>query len=354
MLKLTDSTYPIELPTTLSDNAIAELEKELAHYLDYKEIIALNSVEHAFSLTLSALEIESGILCSPNAPISLFNTLHHHNLHAEFCDLKLDGTMETRFFPKSKTEKTKLLLLSHNHGILSDCKQTSQFTKESGLIFIEDATQAFSKREKSGAELVLYSLDTLVPSFIAKGAFIATDDEALAASLRQKSKGGFVHKKFWNYDLSNTDSDLALSPLTAKLAINALADMEQREKRIKDIQNIYLEKLSSNRLIELPKASDLVTHPLFQIALVPALFCPKEDIYQALVEAGIPVKVGNKPIYKTTAFKDDSLSLFGAEEVFKAQLLLPSHHLMTDEDVTFVIDTLNKVLETYGYRGCSF
>ena len=354
MLKLTTSTYPIELPTTLSDNAVAELESALATYLGYKEVIVLNSIESAFSLALSMLKKEHGVLCSPNAPIALFNALSHQNFYAEYADLKLDGTMYPRFFHKSKTERTTALVLSHNHGILSDCEETSQFTQENNLSFIEDATQAFSKRAKSGAALVIYSLDLLVPSSIADGAFIATDDKTLADSLRQKARGGFEQKKFWNYDLVTTDPDLGLSPLTAQLALKALIDIEQREQRIKEIQEIYLDKLSSNRLIELPKSSDLTPHPLFQVALVPALFCPKEDIYQDLVEAGIPIKVGNKPIYKTTAFKDEGISLFGAEEVFKAQLLLPSHHLMTLEEVNFVIETLESVLETYGYRGCSF
>ena len=354
MIELTANNYAIQLPTALTDKVIEKLEKALAAYLDYKEVIVLNTVESTFNLVFSTLEKENGVLCSPNAPIALFNALHHHNLHAEYCDLKLDGTMETRFFHKSKTDMSKALVLSHNHGILSDCKQTSQFTHESVITFIEDATQAFCKREKSGAELVIYSLDTLVPSFIAKGAFIATDNKPLSDSLRKHARGGCEQKKFWNYDLVNTDTDLGLAPLTAQLALDALEDIGLREERVKEIQNIYMGRLSSNRLIELPKASDLIPYPLFQVALVPALFCPKEDIYQALVEAGIPIKVGNKPIYKTTAFKDDSLSLFGAEEIFKAQLLLPSHHLMTDEDVTFIVDTLEKVLETYGYRGCSF
>ncbi len=354
MIEFTANNYAIQLPTALTDKVIEKLEKALASHLGYKEVIALNCLDNAFSLALSTLEKESGVLCSPNAPISLFNALHHHNLHPEYCDLKLDGTMETRFFHRSKTDMSKALVLSHNYGILSDCKQTSQFAQENNLTLIEDATQAFCKREKSGAELIVYSLDTLVPSFIAKGAFIATDNKSLSDSLRNHARGGCEQKKFWNYDLVNTDADLGLVPLTAQLAHDALKDIELREERLKEIQNIYMGRLSANRLIELPKASDLLPYPLFQVALVPALFCPKEDIYQALVEAGIPIKVGNKPIYKTTAFKDDSLSLFGAEEIFKAQLLLPSHHLMTDEDVTFVVDTLKKVLETYGYRGCSF
>ncbi len=348
------NTYPLQILTTLPESITVKLENALASRLGYKEIVVLNSVESAFTLALSTLEKESSLLCSPNAPISLFNALKRQGLHAEYCDLRLDGSMETRFFDKSKSEQTKALVLSHNHGVLSDCAKTTLFTKENSLTFIEDATQAFAKREKSGAEVVVYSLDTLVPSSIASGAFIATDDKILAASLRKRVKGGYEQRKLWNYDLVTTDEDLGLSPLTAQLALEALIDVEQREERIKEIQEHYLDKLSSNRLIELPKSSELVPYPLFQVCLVPALFCPKEDIYQALVEAGIPIKVGNKPIYKTTAFKDESLSLFGAAEVFKAQLLLPCHHLMTDDDVTFVIDTLENVLETYGYRGCSF
>lgn len=354
MIELNTNTYPLKLPTTLSVNTVESLEKSLAAYFGYHEVIVLNTVDNAFSLALSTLGKKSGVLCSPNAPIALYRALQQHNLQAEYCDLRLDGTMETRFFSKTKTAQSSALILSHNHGLLSDSQKTRQFTQESGLTFIEDATQAFGKREKSGASLVIYSLDTLVPSSIATGAFIATDDIALGAALRKKSLGGYEQKKLWNYDVINTDEDLRIAPLTAQLALAALREIGEREEAMKMVQEIYLDRLSANRLIELPDASALIAAPLFPIGLVPALFCPKEDIYQALVEAGIPVKVGNKPIYKTTTFKDETLSLFGAEEVFKAQLLLPSHHLMTADDINFVVETFTNVLETYGYRGCAF
>ncbi len=354
MIKFTDSSYPLAFAETVSGNAVQALEKSLASYLGYREVIALNSVESAFSLALSTLEKESGLLCSPNAPLGLFNALVQRGLHAEYCDLKLDGTMETRFFPKSLTARTRALLLSHNHGILSDAESALRFTQEHDITLLEDATQAFGKKEKSGAELVLYSLDALIPSSLAVGGFIATDNDALAVSLRQKSRGGFVQKKFWNYDVLNTDTDLVIASLTAQLALNAMHDINEKAQRVQAVHNIYVQGLASNRLIELPTVSGLIGAPYFPIALVPALFCPKEDIYKALVDAGIPVKVGNKPVYKTAAFKDEALSLFGAEEVFKAQLLLPAHHLMTLDDAALVLQTVEHVLESYGYRGCSF
>lgn len=354
MIELNTHTYPIRLPETLSENVTEELEKALAAYTGYKEVIALNNVESAFFLALSSLEKESGLLCSPNAPIAFFNALSTRGLQPEYCDLKLDGSMETRFFPKSITDRTKALLLSHNHGLLTNCGDAMQFAEQQKLMLIEDATQAFGKREKSGALMAVFSLNALTPSFIADGAFIATDDAVLASSIRDKAQGGYVRKKFWNYDLVNTDPDRTLSPLTAQLALSAFDTLEQRMQRCLEIRNGYLERLASNRLLELPNASVLVTDTLFPIALIPALFCPKEDIVEALITAGVPVKVGNKPLYKTSAFKNDALSLFGAEEVYKAQLLLPSHYLLTPDELTYVIETLESVLKSYGYRGCSF
>jgi len=354
MTELNTHTYPIKLPATLSADTAAQLESSLATYLGYIEVIALESTEAAFSLALSILEEKSGILCSPNAPISFHRALRQHDLQAEYCDLRLDGTLETRFFSKRKTPQSRAILLSHNHGFLSDAAETRLFTLESGLTFIEDATQAFGKREKSGAALAIYLLDALVPTSIAAGAFIATDDIALGASLRQAVQGGYEQKKFWNYDLVSTDPDLRLKPLTAQLALEALREIDERTDRVKEIRNIYLDRLASNHLVERSEAVNLLPHHLFPVALIPALFCPKEEIFAALLEAGVPVKVGNKPIYKTTAFKDETLSLFGAEEVYKAQLLLPSHHLMSLEEAASLIDVFEGVLEKYGYRGCSF
>lgn len=348
------NTFSYKINTTIRKESISELETALASYLGYQEVITLESTQSAFSLALSVFDSSGSVLCSPNAPLSFFNALHDRGLEADYCDLKLDGTMETRFFHKTKRDQSSALLLSHNHGILSDVEKAHLFAQENNLSYIEDATQAFDPRDKSGAKMVVYDLDALLPASLAKGAFIATDDEVLAASLRLKAGDGFEPKKFWNYDVVNRQEELTLSPLVAKIALEQLKEFDQNSKRMAELQKLYLQRLSSNKLIELPNAQDLAPYSLFQIALVPALFCPKEDIYQALIEAGIPVKVGNKPIYKTTAFKNDALSLFGAEEIFKAQLLLPSHHLMQDADVDYVIETLEKVLETYGYRGCSF
>ena len=354
MIELHPSSYPLKLPTTLSDHSLSSLENSLGEYLGYRHVIALNTVDAAFALVFSILEKKSGVLCSPNAPLGLFNALHEQKLQAQYCDLKLDGTPEARFLQKSRTEETAALIVSHNHGQLAEMEKLGRFAKANDLLFIEDATQAFGKRASEVNALALFDLQALIPAFVARGGFIATDDENLAALLRQRAMGGYIQKKFWNYDIETANDNCTMDALTAALALNTLPEIGNMQTKIREIQAFYGRNLASNRLLELPKGANLAAHPLFPVALVPALFCPKEEIYQALIESGIPVQVGNKPAYKTTIFKDETLSLFGAEEVYKAQILLPSHHLMTLEEAAFIVKTFESILAAYGYRGCSF
>ena len=233
-------------------------------------------------------------------------------------------------------------------------EKLGRFAKANDLLFIEDATEAFGRRVSEESVLAVFDLKALIPAFAAKGGFVATDDENLAALLRQRSAGGYVQKKFWNYDIESAYDDCTMDALTAALALNTLPEIGTMQAKVREIQTFYSQSLASNRLIEPPNSADLLPYPLFPVALIPALFCPKEDIYRALRENGVPVQVGNKPIYRTTAFRDETLSLFGAEEVYKAQILLPSHHLMTLEEAAFIVKTFESILEAYGHRGCSF
>jgi dTDP-4-amino-4,6-dideoxygalactose transaminase len=66
MIEFNTHTYPLRLPEMLSDNATEELEKALALYTGYKEVIVLNSVGTAFYISLSSFERGTGVLSSPN------------------------------------------------------------------------------------------------------------------------------------------------------------------------------------------------------------------------------------------------------------------------------------------------
>ncbi len=330
------------------------LETDLSKQTKYKEIILVENLQSAFFIALSTLPKEKGLLCSPNAPLALFFALHQLHIITRYCDLRLDGTIESRFLERMLSEENGAFLLSHHYGIRSDAKKAEILCHQNRCIFLEDASQSFYNRDKSGASVVIFSLDALLDPTLAEGAFLATDDPQVASTLRTLVDGGYQKTKQWNYDLLTPEPKRHLNRLSIDHVLKKVDALRTDAQQIAHLQQLYLKELQANRLIELPQTEQLTPYPLFPIALVPALFCPKEGIYEALHKANIDVQVGNKPIYKTTAFKDDTRSLFGAEEIFKAQLLLPCHARLQEEDVHFIIETLQNILETYSYRGCTF
>ena len=330
------------------------LERVLSDQTGYQEIILLESLQSAFYIALSTLPKERSVLCSPNAPLALFFALHQLRLDVEYCDLRLDGTIESRFLERALSDKSGAIVLSHHFGILSETQKAETLCHQNSHIFLEDASQSFYNKHKSGASIVIYSLDALIDPTLGEGAFLATDDPEVAATLRELADGGYQKTKLWNYDLLTPEPQRHLSRLFVEHALTKVDALKTDTQQIAHLQQLYLKALHSNRLIELPEEKTLTPYPLFPIALVPALFCPKEGIYEALREANIDVQVGNKPIYKTTAFRDETLSMFGAEEIFKAQLLLPCHAELQEEDLRSIIERLQSILETYSYRGCSF
>ncbi len=343
ILRRTQNSTPVEM-----------LEKAFSERSGYSEIIAVSSLYAAYTLAFSQLREGDELLCSPMSDLALYQALKQQKLHPHYLELKLDGTLESRFIERTTTSRTKVLVVSHHHGLHTEMTAFQELAQKEQLLLIEDASQAFHLTQKSSADLVLFSIEALISPSTAQGAFIATDNPEWARQLRQLREGGYVTKKLWNYDLLSTLPNTKLSTLIADFCYQALLTDLQNSKRMQEIQNLYIEGLSSLKLLQLPTAEQLMVHYHFPIFLAPALFCPKEDIFQDLLAEGVAVSVGNRPIYKTTAFLDESTFLFGAEEVYKAQVLLPVQPELSDETVYTIIEKVNSVIEKYAYRGCSF
>ena len=338
----------------INKKVLIRLEQQLGKYLKYTHVIAVESEEVAFKMSFEALDLTGEVFCSPLAPLSLHRSLSLLKLRPRYLDVTLDARIETRFLERQLTDESSCLVISHYHGILSDAGYFQQFCQGKDLILIEDATQSFSPGLKSGAEIVVFSLEGLLPRGIAKGAFIATDNTLLAEQLRVKVAGGYEKRKNWNYELLTHEENVQLSGLTAHFSLENLSAIDLHNETIRKIQKNYIMGLADSKMLSLPSIEHLSVSTFFPVILAPALFCPKEDIYRELLEAGVSVEVGLKPVYKTVAFLDESLQMFGAEEVYKGILLLPIDSAMSEDAVLNVVKILKKILNKYEYRGCSF
>ena len=338
----------------IKSDVMTLLEKALADDLGYAHVVVVRSEEDAFKICLEPSFDKKEVFCSPLATLSLHRTLYKQSLSPIYTDLKLDATTESRFLERQLSEKSSYFVLSHYQGVCTPTREIQLFCQQNNLFFIEDATQAFHKNEKSGASVTVFSFKHLLNSAVVPGAFVATDDAALASKLRLRAQGGYQKSKNWNYDLVLPDGNVQPSILSAQVILNALVEQGSDNEATQKIQMLYREALADSKMFTLPFQENLSSTAYFPVILSPALFCPKEDIYSELLALDIAVEVGLKPIYRTTAFLDESVHLFGVEEVYKGIILLPITREMSENDVRRIIETFKEVIDKYAYRGCSF
>jgi len=334
--------------------SVTTLEQKLSTLLHKKHVIAFNSPASATLAAFSAsLEPKDEIVLSPISPLGAFNAASFLDISLHYCDIKLDGTLHEREFKKTVTPQSKAVVLFHYAGISCEIEKIIATAKEHKLLIIEDATQTLMP-QPSKSDLFIYSLQSIMPSSTEKTGFVACDDPEVASKLQYFRDEGEIKRAVWNFDILTPGADLKLSQLGAVAALHQLEYLKEIIQRRQVITALYDKRFKGNKLIEIIPHSSAEALHFYPIMLSPTLHCPKEDIFNALIEKGIEVDVHTKPIYKTKFFNDSKLRLPVVEDFYQSEISLPCHHQLSLENATFIADTFLDVIDAYGYRGCSF
>ena len=337
------------------EQSVTLLEQKVAEHLDRSHVVAFNSPASATLAAYSVIGLkpQDEIILSPIAPLGEYNAAALLNIPIRYCDIKLDGTLHEKELTRTITPQTKALILFHYAGISCAMEPISLTARQHNLTIIEDATETL-KPKTPDADILIYSLQSVMPDITEKTGFVACNDPGLAKALKDFRDGGRIQKAVWNFEVTSLGYDSALSPLSAAAALYQLENLDTIIKARQNIADLYDERFRNNKLIDLiPRDKTKALH-FYPIMLSPALHCPKEDIFNALTRKGIEVDVHTKPIYKTKYFSDSSVRLPVAEDFYKSEVSLPCHHQLSLEDVSFIADTFLEIINTYGYRGCSF
>ncbi|MEJ2501212.1 MAG: DegT/DnrJ/EryC1/StrS family aminotransferase, partial [Campylobacterales bacterium] len=192
-----------------------------------------------------------------------------------------------------------------------------------------------------------------MPEGVEKTGFVLTDDAKIAETAKLFRQSGRKNGAVWNYDLLLKGSDAALSAITASVALRQMETLEAVCDRRRETAS-HLDDILRSTLFDKPKRTSDDAPASYPILLIPQLYCPKEDIFLAIEEQGVEAAVCCKPVYKTSAFRDESVRLPVTEDFYKALLQLPCHHRLSREEVEKVAHTVRDATETYAYRGCRF
>jgi len=343
---------------------VLEFENQLSAYLKDKDPLftaALNSCTSALFLSLKALNIGSGdeVIVPTWTFVATAQIVKWLGAKPILCDIEGDSlTIDVKKAEKLITSKTKAIIPVHIAGYPYEINRFEAMADQYKLRVIEDAAHAIGTKYKgvkigNFSDITCFSFYATKNLAIGEGGAVVSKDLELIEKVKKLSYFGINNKnvinKTWAYDIDEIGYKCNLDSMHAALGLVQLKKLDIMNARRREIAQIY--KQNIDPVISYTKDSKEHFHiyHLFPI-LLPADINRDEFIYQ-LDQRNVGSSVHFKPLHKHSYFKKDfpNDQFPEANRLFENILSIPMYPSMTNEDVDYVIESINYVLrKMYG------
>lgn len=322
-------------------------EQAFASYLGVNNCVGVGNGLDALVLALRALKIGPGdeVIVPSNTYIASVLAISYAGATPVLVEPDIDTfNINPHLIESAITGKTKAIMPVHLYGQACDMDPVMKIANKYGLFVIEDCAQAHGatyKGKKVGtfgnaAGFSFYPGKNL--GALGDSGAVVTDNDELASEIRALSNYGSDYK--YHHILKGVNSrmdEMQAAFLSVKLP--HLDRMNQERRRIADM---YSSKINNPKVI-LPAVNPECV-PVWHIY---GVRCEERDALESfLKERGIgtnkhyPTPIHLQEAYKDLAIPEGALPI--AEKISKTELSLPIYYGMTDEEIQYVIDSVNE------------
>lgn len=322
-------------------------ESEFSAYCNTEYCIGTGNGLDALMLILKALEIGKGdeVIVPSNTYIATALAVTYVGATPIFVEPNIRTfNIDPTKIEEKISSRTKAIMPVHLYGQPCDMNPIIQIAKKYDLYIIEDCAQAHGAKyynRKVGtfgvaAGFSFYPGKNL--GALGDAGAVVTNSNELALKIRALGNYGSDYKYHHIYKGSNSRLDeLQAAFLRAKLP--SLNKVNEERRRI---ANRYLEEID-NPQIELPYVIDDVI-PVWHIF---GIRCKKRDELQNYLNAkGIgtnkhyPIPIHLQDCYRDLEIAKGELPI--AEEISSTELSIPLFYGMSDEQIDYVVESINK------------
>jgi dTDP-4-amino-4,6-dideoxygalactose transaminase len=320
-------------------------ELEFAKYCGVKHCIGVANGLDALTLLLKASDFptDSEIIVPANSYIATILAVSNANLSPILVEPFLDNYLiDYQAIEKAITPKTKAILVTHLYGKCCDIAKINALAKKYKLKVFEDAAQAHGATYmgmkagnlSDGAGFSFYPSKNL--GAMGDAGAITTNDDALAERMKSLRNYGSSKKYIFDYQGYNS----RLDEIQAAILSIKLPHLDTENQYRRSIAKRYLSEIN-NPKITLPP-TDSVDDDAWHLFVVRVT---ERDNFRAfLSEAGIGTEVHYPvPPHQQLAYKELShLSLPITEKIHREIVSLPLNTALTNNEVSYIIDSINK------------
>lgn len=324
---------------------VENFEKEYATSLGTKYVIGVDNGLNAIVLAFRALGIKEGdeVIVQANTYIASVMGITMNGATPIFVEPNEFYNIDVDKIEEKITEKTKAILVVHLYGQASKMDKIVEICKKYNLKLVEDCAQAHGAMF-DGQQIGTFGIGcfSFYPSknlgCFGDGGAISTNDEKLNRDFKVLRNYG-SQKRYYNEVVGYNSR---LDELQAGLLRVKLQHLPELLEERKKIAKKYLSEIK-NPLIKLPKVDKNCTH-VWHLFVVQVEEREKFQNYLSENNVGsvihYPIPPHLSEAYEYLGYKKGDFPI--TEKYAETVLSLPLYNGMTDEEINYVIEKINK------------
>lgn len=341
---------------------VDEFERRLENYVgDNKEVVALSAGTAALHLGLVVLGVEAGdeVICQALTFSASANPICYQGAHPVFVDSEPDtynmspAALEEAIVARHRVtgRYPKAIIPVHLYGMPAKMNEIVEIAAHYGIPVLEDAAEALGSEyhgKKCGTIGNYGALSFNGNKIITTsggGALICPDEESARrvlffATQARENRPYYYHEHIgYNYRLSNVSAGVGCGQMDV---------LPERVARRRAIHQLYKEGLSNlaGVTVQCNPTEEFDSNLWLSTILIdPATGFTPEDVRVAMLNAKIETRLLWRPMQMQPIFRD--APYYGgdvSQRLFETGLCLPSGSVLTDEQISRVIDELHRIL----------
>lgn len=359
---------------------VADFEKSMEEYLGVNHALGCSNGTDALVLGLKACNVKPGdeVITTPFTFFATAEAIASIGAIPVFVDVKQDDyTIDPDKIEAAITDKTKAILPVHIFGAACDMDRIMEIAKRHNMMVIEDDAQAIGceyKGRKAGTigDVGCFSFyPTKNLGGAGDGGMVTTNSDDLYTILKAYKEHGagengakalellegtreeinvdevatelYNPYKYYNYLIGYNSR---LDAIQAAVLSAKLKHLNEYNGRRAQIAKMYFDGLTDK--VRRPVYGDYMKACWHQFVVRSDY---KSELCAFLSENGVgngtfyPIPLHNQKAFNRLNCKNPRASLPIAEEISSQSVCLPIFPEMTDEQVQYVIDTVNKFYE---------
>src|SRR5256712_9075006 len=344
---------------------VAEFEKAVAAYVGAKHGVATTSCTTGLHLALATIGIGPGdeVIVPSFTFIASANAILYTGATVVFCEVDpRTFNADPADIEKRITKKTKALMPVDQIGLGCDIDAINDIAKRHGIDVVEDAAPTIGgtyegRRVGSNAPQTVFSFHPRKVIPTGEGGMITTDDDALADKARKLRAHAMSVS-----DLDRHKADRVILEEYEELGFNyRMTDIQAsiglvQLRRLDELLRIrrakaerYDQELAEIRGVEVPYVPPYAEHTYqsYCLRLGKAAPVDREDLMTRLLRRGIATRRGVMASHLEQVYRDRGgrVSLPVTEDASRTTMLIPLFAAMTDDEQTYVIESLREELD---------